>query len=170
MNDRTGKKTVSFCYEGGLISFIEYLNENKDPLFPEPIYFCSSREGDDGPIEAEIAMQWNDSYNERVLSFVNNICTHQGGTHLTGFSTALTRVLNSYMKQHICLNPIKPPITGDDLREGLAAVISVKVANPQFEGQTKQKLGNSDVASDCATDCRGRAYHLLRGAPCDCQA
>lgn len=142
-----GKEDISFCYQGGLTSFVEYLNENKDPLFPKPIYFCSSREGDDGPIEVEIAMQWNASYNELVLSFVNNIPTHQGGTHLTGFSTALTRVLNSYMKQQNLLKSDKIVITGDDLREGLAAVISVKVANPQFEGQTKQKLGNSDVAS-----------------------
>lgn len=142
-----GEEDVSFCYQGGLVSFVEYLNENKDPLFPQPIYFCSSRQGDDGPIEVEVAMQWNASYNERVLSFVNNICTHQGGTHLTGFSTALTRVLNTYMKQQNLLKSDKTVITGDDLREGLAAVISVKVANPQFEGQTKQKLGNSDVAS-----------------------
>lgn len=142
-----GEDDVSFCYQGGLVSFVEYLNENKDPLFPKPIYFCSSREGDDGPIEVEVAMQWNASYNELVLSFVNNIGTHQGGTHLTGFSTALTRVLNSYMKQQNLLKSDKTVITGDDLREGLAAVISVKVANPQFEGQTKQKLGNSDVAS-----------------------
>lgn len=142
-----GEEDISFCYQGGLVSFVEYLNENKDPLFPKPIYFCSSRPGDDAPIEVEIAMQWNASYNERVLSFVNNISTHQGGTHLTGFSTALTRVLNAYMKQQNLLKSDKTVITGDDLREGLAAVISVKVANPQFEGQTKQKLGNSDVAS-----------------------
>lgn len=142
-----GEEDVSFCYQGGLVSFVEYLNENKDPLFPQPIYFCSSRQGDDGPIEVEVAMQWNASYNELVLSFVNNIGTHQGGTHLTGFSTALTRVLNTYMKQQNLLKSDKTVITGDDLREGLAAVISVKVANPQFEGQTKQKLGNSDVAS-----------------------
>lgn len=142
-----GKEDVSFCYEGGLVSFVEYLNENKDPLFPKPIYFCSSRPGDDAAIEVEIAMQWNASYNELVLSFVNNISTHQGGTHLTGFSTALTRVLNTYMKQQNLLKSDKTVITGDDLREGLAAVISVKVANPQFEGQTKQKLGNSDVGS-----------------------
>jgi len=141
------KDDVQFCYSGGLVSFVSYLNENKEPLFPTPLYFHGSRQGDDAPIEIEVAMQWNDGYIENVFSYVNNIATHQGGSHLTGFSTALTRVLNSYIKSHNLLKNDKISISGDDMREGLTAVISVKVANPQFEGQTKQRLGNSDVGS-----------------------
>jgi DNA gyrase subunit B len=142
-----GKDDVNFCYEGGLRSFVSYLNENKDPLFPTPIYFHGVKPGDDADIDFEVAMQWNDGYNEMVYSYVNNIATHQGGTHLTGFSTALTRVLNNYIKNHNLLKSDKVSLSGDDMREGLTAVISVKVANPQFEGQTKQRLGNSDVGS-----------------------
>ncbi|HEY2809830.1 MAG TPA: DNA topoisomerase (ATP-hydrolyzing) subunit B [Rhabdochlamydiaceae bacterium] len=138
---------VSFCYEGGVKSFVEYLNENKTPLFPKPIYIFGSKESTDGPIEFEVAMQWNETYQENVYSYVNNIATRQGGTHVTGFNTAHTRVLNQYIKQHNFLKSDKISISGDDMREGLTAVISVKVPNPQFEGQTKQRLGNSDVAS-----------------------
>lgn len=141
------KDDVNFRYDGGITSFVSYLNENKSPLFPTPIYFKGERQGDDGMIEFEVALQWNDGYNETILSYVNNIATHQGGTHLTGFSTALTRVLNQYIKTHNLLKNDKMGITGEDMREGLTAVISTKVANPQFEGQTKQRLGNSDVGS-----------------------
>jgi len=141
------KDDVHFNYSGGLKSFVEYLNENKNVVFPVPIYFSGSNEGDDGPIEFEVSLQWNDGYNETIYSFVNNISTHQGGTHLTGFSTALTRVLNNYIKKHNLLKSYKLSITGEDMREGLTAVISTKVMNPQFEGQTKQRLGNSDVGS-----------------------
>jgi DNA gyrase subunit B len=141
------KEDVNFCYDGGLSSFVSYLNEGKEPLFPKPIYFHGNRPGDDGPIEFEVAMQWNDGYIETVYSYVNNIPTRQGGSHLTGFSTALTRVLNNYIKNHNLLKSEKLSISGEDMREGLTAVISVKVANPQFEGQTKQRLGNSDVGS-----------------------
>ncbi|MCB1111891.1 MAG: DNA topoisomerase (ATP-hydrolyzing) subunit B [Chlamydiales bacterium] len=141
------KEDVNFHYEGGLSSFVSYLNENKIPLFPTPIYFQGSRQGDDGPIEVEVAMQWNDTFNETTFSYVNNIATRHGGTHLTGFSTALTRVLNSYIKSNNLLRNDKIGISGEDMREGLTAVVSVKVANPQFEGQTKQRLGNSDVGS-----------------------
>ena len=138
---------VSFVYEGGVRSFVEYLNENKIPLFPRPIYILGSKEGVDGPIEFEVAMQWNDTYTENLHSYVNNISTRQGGTHVTGFSTALTRVLNQYIKSHNLQKTDKLAVSGDDMREGLTAVISVKVPNPQFEGQTKQRLGNSEVAS-----------------------
>lgn len=138
---------VTFSYEGGIVSFVQYLNEHKQPLFPEPVYFNGSKEGDDAPIEFEVAMQWNDGYTESIYTYVNNIATHQGGTHLTGYSTALTRVLNQYIKTNNLLKSDKIAISGEDMREGLTAVISVKVANPQFEGQTKQKLGNSDVGS-----------------------
>jgi DNA gyrase subunit B len=141
------KEAVNFCYDGGLSSFVAYLNENKEPLFPKPIYFHGSRQGDDAAVEFEVAMQWNDGYNETVYSYVNNIPTRQGGTHLTGFSTALTRVLNNYIKNNNLLRSEKISTTGEDMREGLTAVVSAKVANPQFEGQTKQRLGNSDVGS-----------------------
>jgi DNA gyrase subunit B len=138
---------VSFCYEGGLVSFVTYLNENKMPLFPKPIYIAGKKEAHDGPVEFEVAMQWNDTYTENLYSYVNNIATRQGGTHVSGFSTALTRVLNQYIKTHQMLRSDKISVAGDDMREGLTAVISLKIANPQFEGQTKQRLGNNDVGS-----------------------
>jgi DNA gyrase subunit B len=141
------RQPVTYCYEGGIVSFVSYLNENKETLFAPPVYFRGAREGDDGPIEFEVAMQWNDGYQETIYSFVNNISTKHGGSHLSGYSTALTRVLNNYIKGNNLLRNAKVAITGDDLREGLTAIISVKVANPQFEGQTKQRLGNSDVGS-----------------------
>lgn len=141
------KDDVNFCYSGGLISFVSYLNENKEPLFPVPMYFGGTKEGDDGPIEFEVAMQWNQTYIENIYSYVNNISTRLGGTHLSGFSAALTRVLNQYIKNNNLIKNDKIQITGEDMREGLTAVISVKVANPQFEGQTKQKLGNGDVGT-----------------------
>jgi DNA gyrase subunit B len=136
-----------FCYSGGIISFVSFLNENKEPLFEQPVYFKGVREGDNGPIEFEVAMQWNGGFIELIYSYANNIPTKQGGTHLTGFSTSLTRVLNHYIKTHNILKTDKISISGDDMREGLTAVISVKVPNPQFEGQTKQRLGNTDVGS-----------------------
>lgn len=141
------KDDVNFCYSGGLASFVSYLNENKKPLFPTPVYIQGSRPGDDADIEMEVSLQWNDTYTETIYCYVNNIATRHGGTHLTGFSTALTRVLNNYIKSHNFQKHDKFQTTGEDLREGLTAVISVRVANPQFEGQTKQRLGNSDVGS-----------------------
>lgn len=147
IDERSEKDDVNFCYQGGLVSFVSFLNENKEPLFPAPIYFQGTRQGDDAPIEFEVAMQWNETFTENIYSYVNNIATRHGGTHLSGFSTALTRVLNNYIKTHNLLKNDKISTSGDDMREGLTAVISVKVANPQFEGQTKQRLGNSDVGS-----------------------
>jgi DNA gyrase subunit B len=140
------REAVRFNYQGGLSSFVSYLNEGKVPLFPKPIFIHAVKEGQDGPVEFEVAMQWNDTYTETIYTYVNNISTRQGGTHLTGFSTALTRVLNNYMKGHTLIKSEKISVSGEDMREGLTAVISVKVPNPQFEGQTKQKLGNSEVA------------------------
>ncbi|AHK63185.1 DNA gyrase subunit B [Chlamydia avium 10DC88] len=128
-------------------SFVSYLNQNKESIFPEPIYISGSRAGDDGDIEFEAALQWNSGYTELIYSYANNIPTRQGGTHLSGFSTALTRALNSYIKVHNLAKNDKLSLTGEDIREGLTSVVSVKVPNPQFEGQTKQKLGNSDVGS-----------------------
>jgi len=136
-----------YCYEGGIASFVSYLNDGKDPLFPEPVYFRGAREGDTGPIEFEVAMQWNGGYTENIYTYVNNIPTRHGGTHLTGFSTALTRVLNNFIKGQNLLKSAKMSVSGEDMREGLTAILSTKVANPQFEGQTKQRLGNSDVGS-----------------------
>ena len=135
---------VRFNYSGGISSFVSYLNEGKIPLFPTPIYIHA--EDEVSHIEFEVAMQWNDTYTETMYTYVNNISTRQGGTHLQGFSTALTRVLNTYIKSNAMLKNDKIGLTGDDMREGLTAVISCKLPNPQFEGQTKQKLGNSEVA------------------------
>lgn len=141
------KEAVHFNYKGGISTFVSYLNENKGPLFPTPIYFSAEKQGDDGTVIVEVAMQWNEGYSESIASFVNNIATKQGGTHLTGFSTALTRVLNNYIKNNQLMKSKQVAPSGEDMREGITAVISVKVPNPQFEGQTKQRLGNSDVGS-----------------------
>ncbi len=120
---------TEFMYEGGLVSFVEYLNENKNPLFTPPIYIHGSKDGDDGTVEFELSMQWNEAYAENLHSYVNNIPTRQGGTHVVGFSTALTRVLNQYIKSGQFPKAEKVSISGDDLREGLTAVISLKVPN-----------------------------------------
>lgn len=138
---------VSFRYEGGVVSFVEYLNENKGPIFPKPIYIKGSKESHDGTVEFEVAMQWNESYTENLYSYVNNIATRQGGTHVSGFSTALTRAFNQYIKHAGLLKNDKFAVSGDDIREGMTGVISLKIPNPQFEGQTKQKLGNNDVGA-----------------------
>ncbi len=142
-----GMEEMVFKYEGGISSFVEYLNENKTVLFEKPIYITGGKELHDGPIEFEIAMQWNGTYSESIYSYVNNIATKYGGTHVSGFSAALTRSLNMYIKSNNLLRNAKVSVTGEDMREGLTTVLSIKIANPQFEGQTKQKLGNSEVAS-----------------------
>jgi DNA gyrase subunit B len=129
-----------FAYQGGIVEFVEYLNKKKQPLHEKPIYF--ERQRDD--MIVEIAMQYTNSYNENVYSFANNINTHEGGTHIIGFKTALTRVANDYIKVNK-LSKEEEKLTGDDVREGLTAIISVKLMEPQFEGQTKTRLGNSDV-------------------------
>ena len=139
-DERTEKKDV-FHFEGGIAEFIKYLNRSKTAISKEVIYFTQSREG----YEVELAMQWTDSYNESITSYANNINTPQGGTHVSGFKTALTRVLNNYAKDNQLLKGVKFSLTGDDMREGLTSIISVKLHNPQFEGQTKSKLGNSEV-------------------------
>ena len=141
LQDHRTDKSDEFFYKGGLSSFVEYLNENKSPLYKKPIHF--KKEKDD--VEVEVAIQYNDSYSESVYSYVNNINTIEGGTHLTGFRTALTRTINNYATKNNLLKKGAIALVGDDSREGLTAVISVKVRDPQFEGQTKTKLGNSDV-------------------------
>ncbi|WP_298268393.1 DNA topoisomerase (ATP-hydrolyzing) subunit B [Geobacter sp.] len=140
-DEREEGKRHDFHYEGGIVSFVEYLNRNRTPLHPKPIYF----KGEKGGVEIEVALQYNDSYDEKVFSFANNINTHEGGTHLVGFRAALTRTMNAYATANDLLKKEKVAISGEDLREGLTAVISAKIPQPQFEGQTKTKLGNSEV-------------------------
>jgi DNA gyrase subunit B len=139
-DERTEKKH-EFHYTGGIISFVEHLNKNKNALHDKVVYFEGIREG----IDLQIAMQYNDGYQEQIFTFANNINTHEGGTHMIGFKSALTRSLNSYAVSNNLFKEVKENLSGDDVREGLVAVISVKLSNPQFEGQTKTKLGNSEV-------------------------
>jgi len=137
---RSGKSHL-FKYQGGIVSFVDYLNENKQPIHPRPISFQKEREG----VDVEIALQYNDSYVENIFSYVNNINTIEGGTHLVGFKTALTRTINYYAQKNNLLKNGEVSLEGEDVREGLTVIISVKVPEPQFEGQTKTKLGNSEV-------------------------
>ncbi len=141
VDERAAGQRDTFHYEGGIVDFVAHLNENKDALHRKTIYF--EGETDDGQVE--VAMQWNSSYQESVFSFANNINTHEGGSHLSGFRSALTRTLNAYARSKGLLKEKDENLTGDDVREGLTAVISVKLADPQFEGQTKTKLGNPPV-------------------------
>ena len=142
IDERAGKEQEEvYHYEGGIKSFVSYLNRNKEPLHPEPIYVEGIKDG----ISVEIAIQYHDGYNENIFSFANNIDTVEGGTHLVGFKTALTRAFNDYAKKFGHLKENDKKLSSDDIREGLTAVISVKLAEPQFEGQTKTKLGNSEV-------------------------
>jgi DNA gyrase subunit B len=139
-DERTGTRK-EFHYEGGIASFVKYLNKNKDILHEEPIYISGMTE----ETAVEIAMQYNDGYVETVFSYVNNINTQEGGTHLSGFKTALTRAINDYARKNNLLKENDENLSGEDVREGLTAIISLKVREPQFEGQTKTKLGNSEV-------------------------
>jgi DNA gyrase subunit B len=141
VDERGGGQSDTFHYEGGIVDFVAHLNENKDALHRKTVYF----EGETGDGQVEVAMQWNSSYQESVFSFANNINTHEGGSHLSGFRSALTRTLNAYARGKGLLKEKDENLTGDDVREGLTAVISVKLADPQFEGQTKTKLGNPPV-------------------------
>jgi len=140
LDERTDTSN-SFCYEGGINQFVEYLNRNREALHEPPIYV----EGMKDHIHVEIALQYNDSYTENIYSFANNINTHEGGTHESGFKSALTRILNDYARKSGAIKDNDQNLSGDDVREGLTAIISVKIPEPQFEGQTKTKLGNSEV-------------------------
>ncbi len=140
LTDERHDKEVAFKFKGGLVSFIEYLNRNKNPLHKKILYFCKEKEA----IVVEGALQYNDGYKETIFTFANNINTVEGGTHLTGFKTALTRAINQYARSRNLLKDLNS-ISGEDVREGLCVVINVKLPNPQFEGQTKTKLGNSEV-------------------------
>ena len=147
-DEREEKKSVEHFYEGGLGEFILHLDEGHKPIFEEPIQITGERDN----IPVDIALRYNDSYNETILAFVNNINTIEGGTHLSGFKTALTRSLNKYATQNNLFKPVKGKtlsLSGDDAREGITAVISIKVSEPQFEGQTKTKLGNGEVKGVC---------------------
>ena len=139
LREETPKK-ADFCFEGGLISFVEYLNKNKEKLHKEPIYIEKQ-----GEVPVEIAIQYTSAYSEKIYTFVNNINTIEGGTHLEGFKRALTKVFNDYARSHNILKEKDANLQGEDIREGITAVVSVKVKEPQFEGQTKTKLGNSEV-------------------------
>ena len=142
IDDERDGKSHNFLYEGGIISFVQYLNQNRTAANEKPIYMRGERDG----IDVEIALQWNDGYSETVYTFANNINTHEGGTHLSGFRAALTRTINSYASRSNLAKDLKDAtISGDDIREGLTGVISVKIPRPQFEGQTKTKLGNTEV-------------------------
>ncbi|MBM4330394.1 MAG: DNA topoisomerase (ATP-hydrolyzing) subunit B [Deltaproteobacteria bacterium] len=139
--DERAEKKQDFQYKGGIVSFVEYLNKNRGIIHPKPIHLEGEKEG----LYLDIALQYNDGYTENLFSFANNINTHDGGAHLVGFKSALTRTLNNYAASNNLLKSLKVSLSGEDTREGLSGVISVKLSNPQFEGQTKAKLGNSEV-------------------------
>ncbi len=141
IEDERDGRSHTFLYKGGIVEFVKHLNQNKTPVHPKVLYF----EGKRGDIEVEVALQFNDGYQESVFSFANNINTREGGTHLTGFRAALTSRITSYAEANNFLKGFKGSISGDDVREGLTAVVSVRLPEPQFEGQTKSKLGNSDL-------------------------
>lgn len=141
IEDERIEKKHEFCYKGGIISFVEYLNKNKNVLYPKPIYITGEKDN----IIAEISFQHNDAYSETVFTYANNINTLEGGSHLVGFKSALTRTINSYAQNARIAKNLKGTLDGDDIREGLSCVISIKIPDPQFEGQTKTKLGNSEV-------------------------
>src|SRR5207237_8932409 len=141
-DDQRAGKRHKFHYEGGLVSFVTHLNKNTAAVNEKPIYMRGEKDG----VDAEMALQWNDGYTETIYTFANNINTHEGGTHLSGFRAALTRTVNTYATKNNLTKDLKDAtISGDDIREGLTAVISVKIPHPQFEGQTKTKLGNTEV-------------------------
>jgi DNA gyrase subunit B len=141
IEDEREAKSHQFVYEGGIREFVEFLNKNRTAVNDEPIYMIGERDG----IMVEIALQWNDGYTETTFTFANNINTTEGGTHLSGFKSALTRTINTYASKNNLSDKLTESVTGDDIREGMTAVISVKIPQPQFEGQTKTKLGNTEV-------------------------
>jgi DNA gyrase subunit B len=162
-DERADGKTIEFHYEGGIRDFVGYTNEAKEAIHRHVVYFDG--ESDAGYVE--VAMQWNSSYQESVFSFANNINTHEGGTHLQGFRSALTRTINKYARDKGILKEKEENLEGDDIREGLAAVISVKLLNPQFEGQTKTKLGNPPVAGLVESTVNARLAEFLEENPRD---
>ena len=141
IDKRDNKKEDSFCYKGGIKEFVEFINKGKTPIYNK-VFYCEATK-DNALIE--VALQHNDSYNESIYSFVNNINTPEGGTHLTGFKNSLTKAINDYARENKIIKENEENLSGEDIREGLTAIISIKIEDPQFEGQTKQKLGNSEV-------------------------
>jgi DNA gyrase subunit B len=162
LDDERDGKSHRFHYDGGITSFVQHLNKNKGVVHEVPIYMRGDKDG----IEAEIAMQWNDGYNPQEFSFANNINTHEGGTHLSGFRAALTRTVNAYAVRNNLAKDLKDAsISGDDIREGMVAVVSVKIPRPQFEGQTKTKLGNTEVKGIVETIVNDKLGQFLEENP-----
>src|SRR5687768_16903350 len=162
IDDERDGKNHKFQYDGGIVSFVQHLNKNKAVVNDKPIFMKGEKDG----IDAEIALQWNDGYSELIFSFANNINTHEGGTHLSGFRSALTRTINSYaVKNNLAKDLKDASISGDDIREGLTGVISVKIPRPQFEGQTKTKLGNTEVKGIVETIVNDRLGQFLEENP-----
>src|SRR3954447_15049043 len=164
LTDERGEsaKSVEFHYEGGIEDFVSYLNENKDPIQKKVVFFAGE---DDKDGAVEVAMQWNSSYQESVFSFANNINTHEGGSHMSGFRAALTRTLNRYAREKGMLKEKDDNLSGEDVREGLTAVISAKLTDPQFEGQTKTKLGNPGMEGFVASVVNTRLAEFLEENP-----
>ena len=140
-HDKKNQKEETFHYEGGIASYVEHLNKNKNVMFEKPVYMEKTVEG----VAVEVALQYTDAYNENILCFANNINTHFGGTHLTGFRNGITRVINDYARKNNIIKDNEQNLAGEDIREGMTAIVSVKISNPEFEGQTKEKLGNAEV-------------------------
>ena len=162
IHDERDGKNHRFQYDGGIVSFVQHLNKNKEIVNDKPIFIKGAKEG----VDAEIALQWNDGYSELIFSFANNINTHEGGTHLSGFRSALTRTINAYaIKNNLARDLKDATIGGDDIREGLTGVISVKIPSPQFEGQTKTKLGNTEVKGIVETIVNDRLGQFLEENP-----
>ena len=162
-DERAGGETIEFCYEGGIRDFVAHVNAAKDPIHKRIVYF----EGETDQGAVEVAMQWNHSYQDSVYTFANNINTHEGGTHLSGFKAALTGTLNRYARQFGLLKEKEENLDGEDVREGLAAVISVKLREPQFEGQTKTKLGNPGVRGLVEQTVNEKLGHFLEENPAE---
>ena len=162
IDDERDGKSHKFQYEGGIVSFVQHLNKNKALVNEKPIFMKGDKDG----IDAEIALQWNDGYSELVFTFANNINTHEGGTHLSGFRSALTRTINAYaVKNNLAKDLKDASISGDDIREGLTGVVSVKIPRPQFEGQTKTKLGNTEVKGIIETIVNDKLGQFLEENP-----
>jgi DNA gyrase subunit B len=166
IDERGAGYTVEFCYQGGIEDFVGFLNQNKEPVGKKIIYFAG--ESEEGAVE--VAMQWNGSYQESIFSFANNINTHEGGSHLTGFRSALTRTINKYAKDHGMLREKEENLAGEDVREGLTAVISAKLRDPQFEGQTKTKLGNPGMAGFVESIVNAGLAEFLEENPAEARA
>ena len=162
IDDERDGKSHKFQYEGGIVSFVQHLNKNKTLVNEKPIFMKGDKDG----IDAEIALQWNDGYSELVFTFANNINTHEGGTHLSGFRSALTRTINAYgVKNNLAKDLKDASLSGDDIREGLTGVVSVKIPRPQFEGQTKTKLGNTEVKGIIETIVNDKLGQFLEENP-----